>query len=427
MKLINHISLRLFVIAVVVLTFWSVLFYFAVIDEINDETDDSLEDYAELVIKRYLAGETMPETANGTNNQYFLHEVSAAYADSVEHVRYADSEVYIKYKHEYEPARTIAYIFMTDDGHYHEVEVYVPTIDKADLKEMLFYWIMFLSVAIMLSIATLNVFTVKRSMRPLYNLMRWVDDYRLGHGSTVGDNPTRISEFTHISDAVARLMERSDKLFANQKIFIGNASHEMQTPIAVCKNRLELLLEEGELNEMQTEEVVKTLGTLNSLSKLNRSLLMLCKIENGQYSDIETVDIVEVVVPIVDDLQTVSADKHIHVEQTVAAPWLISMSRQLSTVLVSNVLKNAFVHNAEGGDVKVRIDAGGMVVANTAVGDALDTEKIYTQFYHTPGNKSSIGLGMSLVKAVCDFYHINIRYRFEDGLHVFEFTTDYAL
>ncbi|MGM9705745.1 MAG: sensor histidine kinase [Prevotella sp.] len=424
MKLINYISLRLFAIAAVVLTFWSVLFYFAIIDEINDETDDSLEDYAELVIKRYLSGEKMPTTSISTNNQYYLHEVTAGYADSVSHVRYADSEVYIKYKHEYEPARSIAYIFMTDSGRYYEVVVYVPTIDKDDLKEMLFYWIMFLSIAIMICIATLNVFMVRRSMRPLYNLLRAMDAYRLGHGSTVGHNPTRISEFSHISDAVSRLMIRSDKLYANQKIFIGNASHEMQTPIAACKNRLELLLEEGGLNEMQAGEIVRTLNTLNSLSKLNRSLLMLCKIENGQYSDVETVDMAGIVAPLVDDLQTVFADKHISVEQTVDAPWLISMSKQLSRVFVSNVLKNAFVHNVEGGVVKIRIYDGGMTVSNTATGRPLDTSRIYTQFYHTPGNKSSMGLGMSLVKAVCDFYSIDIHYRFDDGLHVFEFRSE---
>ena len=273
----------------------------------------------------------------------------------------------------------------------------------------------------MFSIATLNIFTVKRSMRPLYNLLKWVDDYRLGHGNTVLENPTHVSEFRYLNDAVSRLMMRSDKLYENQKLFIGNASHEMQTPIAVCKNRLELLIEDGNMNEMQVGEIIKTLNTLNGLSKLNRSLLMLCKIENGQYSDEETVDISQIVSRLVEDFQTVFEDKKISVEQNVVSPWFISMSRQLSLVFVSNILKNAFVHNIKGGVVKIKIHGNGMIVSNTAAGKPLDTAKIYTHFYHAPGMRSSTGLGLPLVKAVCDFYSIGIDYRFAGGLHLFEF------
>ena len=142
MKLINYISLRLSVIAAVVLAFWSVFFYFAIIDEINDEVDDSLEDYAELVIRRALAGEPLPTASSGSNNQYYLHQVSAEYADTHPHVRYEDRTVYIREKREFEPARVITYIYTTGNDRFFEVEVSVPTIDKADLKEAIFYWLL---------------------------------------------------------------------------------------------------------------------------------------------------------------------------------------------------------------------------------------------------------------------------------------------
>lgn len=118
MKLINYISLRLSAIAAVVLAFWSVFFYFAIIDEINDEVDDSLEDYAELVIRRALAGEPLPTASSGSNNQYYLHEVSANYAATHDHVRYEDRTVYIRDKREFEPARVISYIYTTGDGRF---------------------------------------------------------------------------------------------------------------------------------------------------------------------------------------------------------------------------------------------------------------------------------------------------------------------
>ena len=213
MRLINYISLRLSLIAAVVLGFWSVFFYFAIIDEINDEVDDSLEDYAELVIRRALAGEPLPTASSGSNNQYYLREVSAEYAGSHQHVRYEDRTVYIREKREFEPARVITYIYTGDSGRFFEVEVSVPTIDKADLKEAIFYWLLFLYVAILLGFVVLNLVAVKRSMRPLAVLLKWVDDYRLGRENRRLDNPTYVTEFRKLNEAVVRSMKRSEQQY----------------------------------------------------------------------------------------------------------------------------------------------------------------------------------------------------------------------
>ena len=167
MKLVNYITLRLSLLAAVVLAFWSVLFYLAIIEEINDETDDSLEDYAELVIRRSLAGEPLPSEDSGSNNQYFLHRVSAEYARSHSNVRYSDRDVFIKEKNEYEPARVVSYIYKDGHGRFFEIEVSIPSIDKQDLKMAIFYWLLFLYVAIMSGIVVVNSRSVCRSMKPL--------------------------------------------------------------------------------------------------------------------------------------------------------------------------------------------------------------------------------------------------------------------
>lgn len=422
MRLINYISLRLSLIAAVVLGFWSVFFYFAIIDEINDEVDDSLEDYAELVIRRALAGEPLPTASSGSNNQYYLREVSAEYAGSHQHVRYEDRTVYIREKREFEPARVITYIYTGDSGRFFEVEVSVPTIDKADLKEAIFYWLLFLYVAILLGFVVLNLVAVKRSMRPLAVLLKWVDDYRLGRENRRLDNPTYVTEFRKLNEAVVRSMKRSEQQYEQQKMFIGNASHEMQTPLAVCQNRIEMLLDDGNLTEQQMGELVKTLGTLGQLSRLNKSLLLLCKIENGQFTDVEEVDMDTLAEQLMSDYGSVLKTRNIEVSVVREAHWHVRMNPMLASVLVGNLLKNAFVHNVDGGRVEVSINGHGMTVANTGSGGALDRTKIFTRFYHTRGMKSSTGIGLSLVSAVCGLYSFGIDYRYENGMHRFEVT-----
>lgn len=76
MKLFQLVMWRMSTILVVILTCWAVLFYLAIMEEVNDEVDDSLSDYAESLILRSLSGEQMPDTSNGSNNQYFLYEVT---------------------------------------------------------------------------------------------------------------------------------------------------------------------------------------------------------------------------------------------------------------------------------------------------------------------------------------------------------------
>mgnify|MGYP000432317972 CR=1 FL=1 len=67
-------------------------------EEVNDEVDDSLSDYAESLIIRSLSGEQMPDTSNGSNNQYFLYEVTPEYAASYPNISYRDEMVYITEK-----------------------------------------------------------------------------------------------------------------------------------------------------------------------------------------------------------------------------------------------------------------------------------------------------------------------------------------
>ena len=101
-------------------------------------------------------------------------------------------------------------------------------------------------------------------------------------------NDTKVIEFRRLNEAANRYAERAESLFERQKQFIGNASHEMQTPLAICRNRLEMLVDDGSaLTEAQLGEILKVQGTLDYLVRLNRSLLLLSKIENGQLNEQE--------------------------------------------------------------------------------------------------------------------------------------------
>ena len=420
MKLVNLLTLRLSVIGALVFAFWATLFYFAIIDEINDEVDDSLEDHAETVIRRSLAGEPLPDEPATTNNQYYLHEVSAEYAASRSHIRYEDNEVYIKAKNEFEPARTISYIFNDDRGRFFEVVVFTPTIDKADLKAAVAYWLAALYAAMVACIVVVNRRSLRRGMRPLQAILAWLDAYRLGERNKEMPQNTSVTEFRRLGEAICRTTKRNEALFEEQKRFTANASHELQTPLAVIQSRLEMLLDDGQLTEQQMGEVVKALHTLKALSRTNRSLLLLSKIAGGQFTSTEAISMAGTVDRLLPYMEMIYAHKGIAVERRTDGDLVLNMDESLATTLATNLLKNAFTHANRGGRIAISITPTSMAIANTGQDTPLDGQRIFERFYHTPGNASSTGLGLSIVQAICRLYGIGVAYRFEQGMHVFE-------
>ena len=168
--------------------------------------------------------------------------------------------VYIPEKDETEPARILTTIFKDDGEKFFELTVATPSIEKEDLKDAMAGWIIFLYIALLLTIIVINVWVFYRNMRPLYVLLHWLDKYRIGKVNEPLQNNTRVSEFRKLNEAAVRYAERSEQMFEQQKQFIGNASHEMQTPLAICRNRLEMLMEDENLSESQLEELLSMLA-----------------------------------------------------------------------------------------------------------------------------------------------------------------------
>lgn len=419
MRLLHVITLRLSLLATLILFCWSVFFYYTIMNEVNDEVDDSLEDYAEMIIIRSVRNEALPTASSGSNNQFFLREITPQYAAQTPHVRYEDRDVFIEEKDEFEPARVLTYIFQNDDGKFFEIEVSTPHIDKKDLRGAIFYWIVFLFLAILLCILLLNLWTIGHSMRPLRKLLRWLDKYRVGEDNRPLDNPTKIYEFRKLNEVVKESIERTEVAYEQQKMFIGNASHEMQTPLAICNSRLEMLLEDPSLTERQMEEIVKTRQTLEQLSRMNRSLLLLTKIDNGQFADVADVNFTESIQRLLPDYEMVYASKNIRLQTELQGDFIVRMDESLAQTLLSNLLKNAFVHNHEGGEITIKATTDSLLFENTGAPESLNRDYIFERFYHSSDNRQSLGLGLAVVKAICQRYGLRIDYAFNNGKHAF--------
>ena len=417
MKLFHRVILTLSLGLLPVMALWAALFYFAMVNEINDETDDVLGDYAELIMRRALAGKPLPTPNNGSNNSYSVTPVDEKYLAENPAITFYDETVYIPEKGETEPARVLKTVFCDAQGQYYEIKVATPTFERSDLLETVAYHIIGLYIVIMLTILAVVSLVYYYNMRPLYKLLGWLEKYRPGANAEPVPDSSQVVEWKKLSTAAQQAVERAEYYFEQQKQFIGNASHELQTPLAIIGTRIEWLVNNTPLDEQQLEELSKIQRSLARLVRLNRTLLLLSKIENGQFPEAADTDLAAIIRENVETYGDIYEERNIVCDTQLPEKFTVHMNESLATTLINNLLKNSYLHNIQNGKVTVTATKRELTIANSGR-EALDASQIFERFYHE-GNPESTGLGLALVSSICRNYNIEVGYSFEKGMHRF--------
>ena len=417
MKLIYRVAIRAFIILTAILSVWAFIFYFIIINEVNDEVDDNLEDYSEIIIAKFNTGDSLPDRDNGTNNSYHIELISSSYIEIKQNAIFLDEMIYIEAKSEAEPARILKTIFTADNGKTYRLVVYTPSIEHEDLIESILYSIIYLFILLLISIVIITIWIYKTSMSPMYKILKWLKEYKLGAKNIPLDDSTDIVEFQKLNDAIKSSIIRIEKSYTAQKEFIGNASHEMQTPLAICQTRLEALLE-TDLKEEQLGEILKTQQTIDYMRKLNRTLLLLAQIENQQFIEKEEVDFNIIIQHLVADLKEVYASRHMKVEIISNATLIVNINTVLAKTLIINLIKNAFIHNIPAGNISIQIDHSRLVVENSG-DNTLNTNHVFERFYQAKKKPHSTGLGLAIVSSICKENNFEIKYKYIDNKHQF--------
>lgn len=419
MKLVHYTYRKLSVYLLMLMAIWGVLFYYMVVDEVLDETDDTLENYGDILIKSALEDSTFLNTQDVLMSAYSFRPISKEEGVNYRTVYY-DSTIYIEIEDEEEPVRVMRTAFCMPDGQYYELTLRISVLEREDMMEGVLGYlaVLFLLFLIATSVGTRMI--LHRAFEPLNHLLQWL--HRLEPGQEVPplENPSPIREFRQLSQAAVEMGNRSFRAYEEQKQFIENASHELQTPLAIARGKVELLAESDTLSEQQMKELDVIYATLGRAVKLNKSLLLLSRIENGQYTEMEDVDFDELLDRLLPDLQDIYEYKRLHVErQRSDGPLVIRCHHSLAQILLTNLIKNALLHAPESGRVRVSTTADVLEISNTGT-ESLDTSKLFRRFYHTlDEKKESTGLGLAIAQSIASSSQLQLSYRWEEGWHVF--------
>lgn len=419
MKLLHYTYHRFSLLFFCLMAVWGVLFYCTIIDEIVDETDDTLENYAHILIKSVLEDSTLLHSESTIMSSYVFRPISESEGRQYP-MRFYDTTIYVEIEDEYEPARALQTSFCMPNGQYYELTLKISIVEREDMIEALFLYLGVLFLLLLLGTSLGVRLLLKRVFRPLNNLMEWLHTITPGKKTLPLNSPMKIREFRELTDAVMAMSNRSLQAYEEQKQFIENASHELQTPLAIATGKIELLAEGENLTEEQLKELDTLYATLGRAVKLNKSLLLLSRIENGQYTEVEKVNVDELIDKLLPDLVDIYEHKQIGLKREQGnAPFMINCNHTLAQVLLSNLLKNALLHNVEGGELSVITTSSSLQVRNSGTAP-LDESRLFQRFYRAVDGKSeSNGLGLSIAYSITRLSGLKLSYEWQEGMHCF--------
>jgi signal transduction histidine kinase len=211
--------------------------------------------------------------------------------------------------------------------------------------------------------------------------------------------------------------ENASRDYRNLREFSENASHELQTPLAIMRSNLDLLLQEG-MTERQSELMQGVYASLRRMNRLQESLLLLTKIDNRQFSGVDDIRIDLVVSDKVQQLQELLHARSLDCRLDLVEAS-IPANRELLDILLNNLFSNAIRHNIRDGKIHARLDEHSLRVSNTGMLEPLDDNRVFRRFYKRSNQADNNGLGLSIIKQICDTTAMKVQYAFTEGWHSF--------
>ena len=417
------ISLKNYTLRYLTLTFllilavWAAVFYAYILDEVYDNIDDGLKDKKTLIIQNILRHPELLKI-----NEFGIEDfrVYPSQDDFSDHNILSNAFFYMPFDDEDEPYRVLKTSFYDRDMNPYTLEIRTSTVEKDDLLFNLAIALGVLYVVLVLSMYLVNLLVINKIWKPFKGILTAIRQYEVGNKTKLQPIVTDVIEFNVLHDNIQQMWQRNEVVFEEQKVFIENASHELQTPLAITLNKLELLTDDPSLTEKQLVQLSEVKQSLMRMTHLNKSLLMLTRIENHQYKQAESISFQALTATIIEDLSDLIAFKELEITVKEDSDFQVEMNKDLATVLVSNLLRNAIKYTEKGREIQVRLEENCFQVKNTAKDRIrLDPNKIFQRFHKGQQDATSTGLGLAIVKSIADSYQLQVNYSFEEKMHCF--------
>ena len=302
----------------------------------------------------------------------------------------------------------------------YQVTTYVSSTEIKHLIIKVFSGEALLFFLLLVAIVILNRKSSRLLWKPFFLTMKKVNEFDITRNQSLTmQSKTGTTEFDELNTAITNLINKVNAAYYNQKQFVENASHEIQTPLSIIRSKLELLINQPELTEKNASLLQDITDATNRLSQMNKTLLLLSKIENNQFPETEAVNVSQMVERILNNF-IIYYDNFPQVESEIHADVMLNANRSLAEILISNIIKNAIEHNQPNGKISIHLSPLHLLIKNTGPSLQTNPELLFERFRKDSHQTKTTGLGLALVKQICTLYNYTVSYKYNDGWHQIE-------
>ncbi len=260
--------------------------------------------------------------------------------------------------------------------------------------------------------------SIKSALRVFYSTINKLEHFEVSNVSSITLDTAEVDEVKRLNAVFEQMSEQIRKDFQTQKEYTENVSHELQTPLAIISSKVDELMQADNLNQSQMEQLALLLETTNRLSKINQVLIFLTKIDNRFYDQDATFCLNDLIKERTAVFQEAIDEKQIDLKLELSDISHLYMDPALAESMLDNLLKNAIIHNEQQGDLHIQLADNTLRITNSGQPLTFDSADVFKRFVRSKENKASLGIGLSVVKRICDLYGFDITYQFQEN-HIF--------
>lgn len=296
-------------------------------------------------------------------------------------------------------------------GSSYSIIIYDVIIEPDDIKEGLVESLVTMYLILLGAVLVIGLTSSYYLLKPFNQTLSAIKKFSLADSDQDISFPdSGVREIKRLNLFLNEMTSKVRSDYQMLKEFSENASHELQTPIAIIQGKLDVLLNAEKLTEEQIGQVSSAQNTLRRLSNLSHSLSILAKIENKEFENASDLNLSDKLIELLEEFKELMQLKSIQLTTTIESEVSVVVDSVLIELLITNLINNAIRHNWENGSISIELTKNYLEVSNTGKDLSVNPNDLFTRFKKSNQSSSSLGLGLAIVKKVCDYYDYQVKY-----------------
>ncbi|MCX6260774.1 MAG: HAMP domain-containing sensor histidine kinase [Bacteroidia bacterium] len=292
-------------------------------------------------------------------------------------------------------------------------------LEKGDLLMTIIVAIGVVFVLLIISLYFINKRLSLKLWQPFYSTLDNLKGFPQDKPDIKLPAETKIDEFIELNKALENLKLKVISDYQSLKRFTEDASHEIQTPLAVIQSKLETLVQYPDLKKDQAELIKSAYFSVQRISKLTQTLLLLTKIANDQFPEKRSVNLSDLLEEKIKLFEDQTNGKSLTLKKEIEPDCFLETNFFLAESMIVNLVGNAVKHCITGGIINIRLNKSKLEILNSGVPFSVLSSKLFERFFKVNASSESQGLGLSIVKEICSLNGWKIDYLYEDNQHKF--------